>query len=206
MLGSVFRLAAVLGLVALGYWAGQRRAPEPSPSEQATLAPTPAVLQAVRRLARLESVQFRLERVIDLKREQKRWLGLVQAKDAILLIASGEVTAGVDLSNLEEDAIRVDWPNKRAIVRLPPVDILHSGLDEQRTYVHSRTTDTLFEERTSLETEARRRAEQSLRQAALDGGILKVAETSAVTTVTSLLRSLGFVDVQVFLAPAAPRE
>src|SRR5262245_36249699 len=47
----------------------------------------PNVLVAVRDLARLESAQFHMERVIDLSEKQSHLFGLVESEDAILLVA-----------------------------------------------------------------------------------------------------------------------
>ena len=75
----------------------------PAPSASATttvIRPTPNVLRSVQELARLESVTFHMERVIDLHDEQEHAFGLVHADDSILLVAVGEVIAGVDLAAL----------------------------------------------------------------------------------------------------------
>jgi hypothetical protein len=55
----------------------------------------------------------------------------------------------------------------------------------------------LAERKESLETRARQAAEQTLRAAAEDAGILERAEQSVARTVKSLVRSLGFEEVHV---------
>src|SRR5688572_24311149 len=67
---------------------------------QAERSRPPDVVSQVRELARLEGVSYHIERVIDLKEEQRKVFGLVSAGDAILLVASGDVVAGVDLGKL----------------------------------------------------------------------------------------------------------
>jgi hypothetical protein len=157
----------------------------------------PAVITQVRELSRLEGVSYHVERVVDLKKEQRMLFGLVAADDAILLVASGDVVAGVDLGQLAPSDVSVAADGRSATLRLPRAEVFSARLDNARTYVHSRKTDLLALRNESLETEARQAAEQTLRSAAEDAGILKRAEDSVARTVSSLVRGLGFENVRV---------
>ena len=172
-------------------------APVPASSVTTVVTPGPPVVVAVRELSRLETAEFRMERVIDLRERQHRLGGLLEADDTILLVAAARVSAGVDLRALDPKAVRVDRDGKRVRLTLPAPQIFEASLDNDRTYVHARDTDLLADRAESLETRARKEAEKTLRDAALEAGILKVARGNAERTVSSLLRSLGFVDVAV---------
>lgn len=178
--------------VLLGRWS----APKPPPP-RLVVKPTPSVITAVRDLARLEGAQYHVERVIDLSDKQSRFFGLVHPKDAILLVAAGDVTAGVDLSGLKPKDVTIDEQHKTARFVLPAPRILSSRLDNKHTYVKSRTTDLLAKREKSLETRAREEAERAIVKAARDSGILERARNSVTRTVTSLARSLGYSNVQV---------
>ncbi len=158
---------------------------------------SPDVVSQVRELARLEGVSYHIERVVDLKDEQQRVFGLVSAGDAILLVASGDVVAGVDLGKLGPGDVVAAADGRSVRIRLPPAEVFSARLDNAHTYVHSRKTDLLAERQESLETRARQAAEQTLRDAAEDAGILKRAEESVARTVKTLVRSLGFDEVHV---------
>jgi hypothetical protein len=157
----------------------------------------PDVVVAVRDLARLESAQFHMERVIELTRTEQRLFGLVDAEDSILLVAAADVTAGVDLAELREGDVRVDPDARTARITLPAPRVLSTRLDSERTFVHSRTTDLLARRGEDLESEARRQAERTLEEGALEAGILERARTHAATTVEALVRSLGYDEVVV---------
>jgi Protein of unknown function (DUF4230) len=157
----------------------------------------PSIITQVRELSRLEGVSFHVERVVDLKEEQSLLFGLVAADDAILLVASGDVVAGVDLGQMQPADVSVASEGRSVTLRLPRAEVFSARLDNARTYVHSRTTDLLAERRESLETQARQAAEQTLRVAAEDAGILKRAEDSVARTVSSLVHALGFENVRV---------
>jgi hypothetical protein len=163
----------------------------------------PDVVIQVRELARLEGVSYQVERVVDLKDEQRMLYGLVSANDAILLVASGEVVAGVDLGKLQPEDVVVAPDRRSVTLRLPPAEVFSARLDNTRTYVHTRKTDLLAQRNEELETRARQAAEQTLRAAAEDSGIIERAQESVARTVRSLVRSLGYPEVKVdFREPA----
>ncbi len=202
----VFLALLLLLAGAVGHHLGQSR-PDPSAQDTTTVhRPLPNVIVAVQELARLEGAQFHLERVIDLREKQSRLFGLLQGEDTILLVAGGNVIAGVDLSTMQEQDVSVDFESRRATIVLPRATVFSATLDNELTYVHERSTDILATPAADLETKARREAERQLRQAALEGGILSAAERSVARTVLILVRSLGYEDVRVTFAPAADRS
>jgi hypothetical protein len=190
-------------LSALAYFGGQRAERDRAEKEAAARLPVvverpmPSVVLAVQSLARLQSVSFHMERIVDLtKKEQALW-GLVETHDNILLVAVGDVQAGIDLGKLQKADVIVDETAKKVRIVLPPAEVFSARLDNERTYVHSRKTDVLGKPDVQLESDARKRAEAAIHQGALDAGILKHAEDSAVSTVRSLAQSLGFAIVIV---------
>lgn len=191
-------LAAFVAIVAagLGLAYGRFTAPAPAPSVQ-VIRPTPNVVVAVRELARLEGAEYHVERVIDLSEKQKRLFGLVEAADAILLVASGDVVAGVDLSKLASDSIEADPEAKRVRIRLPRAKIFSTRVDNERTYVHSRDTDLLAKRNENLESDARREAERAIREAALESGIQERAEKGVRRTLEGLTRGLGYEQIEI---------
>ncbi|MEZ4370465.1 MAG: DUF4230 domain-containing protein [Polyangiaceae bacterium] len=162
------------------------------------------VLESVRELSRLETVSFHMERVVELKDEQRPAFGLLKAEDAILLVAAADVSAGVDLKGLKAEDIEVDREARRVKLKLPAPSIFSVSLDEEHTYVHSRSTDLLAKRKLDLEGQARRIAVQDLEEAAKKAGILKRAQTGAQRTLESLLKSLGYEQIEIEFAPAKP--
>lgn len=191
-------VAACLGGVVV-QWIAQIFEPEPEPpAEVVEVRATPSVVLAVRDLARLESTSFHVERVIDMTSRQRTLFGLVEAQDSILLVAAADVVAGVDLSQLEESDVVVD--GERVTITLPAPEIFTTALDNDSTYVYERDTDVLARRSNSLETRARREAERTLREAAVEAGIHDRARRSARQTVESLVRSLGYDEVVIEFA------
>jgi hypothetical protein len=99
----------------------------------------------------------------------------------------------------------VDPDAGRARITLPAPELFHASLDDQRTYVHTRKTGLLARRKDTLETDARRHAERSIKAAALEAGILKRAEDNARLVIGELVRSLGYPAVDItFKTPPSP--
>lgn len=200
-------LAAGCAGIGIGYFLPPRGIglPElpPASSSVSELRRTPDVVLAVKNLARLETVSFHMERVLDLSEKQSHLFGLVTAEDAILLVAVGDVTAGVDLAKLDAGDVEVQPDAGRARIVLPEPEVFAAALDAERTYVHTRKTGLLARRKETLETEARRAAEQSLREAALEAGIKQRAEANARLVIGELVRSLGYESVEIEFRRAA---
>ena len=197
VLAAALLLSCLTSLAGLVWFYRKATALPPISQRSAVLRDTPAVITAMRELAVLQTASFHVERVIDLRDRQSHLFGLVHAEDAMLLVAAGDVSAGVDLGQLRDEDVVVDALAHTATIRLPPAQVLSASLDNEATYVHTRRTDALARRQETLETRARQEAERSLRDAALAGGILQRAQEGAERTLRSLLRSLGYERVQV---------
>jgi hypothetical protein len=194
-------VAVLVVFVAAAYLLGRARPPAfslpPSSTSVLEVRPTPNVVVAVRQLARLETSSYHMERVIELADKQTHLFGLLDAKDALLLVAVADVTAGVDMEKLGDGDVSVDPVAKRVHLRVPAPEIFSVALDNGRTRVVSRTTDAFATRKESLEGEARAEAEASMRGAAVESGILERARAGTERALRDLLRALGFDAVEV---------
>jgi hypothetical protein len=155
----------------------------------------PAVVDKIRQLSRLETVDYSIDKIVEGDR-QNPVLPDFLAGDRLLLVAHGEVIAGVDMSQLGAKDVRVNGSSVQ--VSLPSPEILATRIDNARTRVYSRTTGLLVTADPNLESQARLAAEQEITKAALADGILAKAQQNARVAVTGLLYAVGFrkVDVQ----------
>jgi hypothetical protein len=158
-----------------------------------TTASGPVVLQQIQRLNRLETCRYNGEVVV--RGESKRGiLPTWVAGDRVLMVGRGEVVAGLDLSGLKSDDVRVN--EGRVTIRLPQPTILHTRLDNRGSEVFDRQSGLFSGPDPKLEGEVRGEAEDRIRAAALESGILRTAESNARNTIGDQLRLLGFRDVQ----------
>jgi hypothetical protein len=183
----------------------QEQASEPSllpkPEMTPTVYPHPmTVVESMQTLSRLETASFVIEKVITAESGQGPLEFLFG--DRLLLIAYGEVIAGVDLEKVGPNDVWRD-ADGTIYIHLPEPEVLVTRLDNERTEVYDRDTG-LVGLNIELETEARREAERQILEAALGEGLLDRAATNAREFVRSLLHSMGVERVIFVDDPATP--
>jgi hypothetical protein len=154
----------------------------------------PAVVQRIQRLNRLETVVYSIDTVVEGARSSPVLPDLL-AGDRLLLVVHGQSIAGIDLSQLKPEDVRINGQSIH--VTLPASQLFVTTLDNQHTRVYARSTGILVPVDQNLESDTRAKAQQQLQQAALADGILDTARKNARATITTLLYSLGFQQVDV---------
>lgn len=157
-------------------------------------ASVPSVVHQVRSLRRLDTVVYAMDKIVSGGYEN-RFLPRVIAGDRLLLVVYGDVTAGVDLAGVEASGVTIN--DRSVTLTLPAPEIFSTRLDNTKTRVYSRETGLFSRVDPDLESQVRKEAENQVRQAALDGGILSTAAANAAATLTSFLKGLGFDQVVV---------
>lgn len=165
-----------------------------------TILPDPVtVIHEVRSLARLETIQYTLEKVITVEKGQNE-LGFLFG-DKLLFVGHGKVIAGIDLAKIQPGDMKVK--DNVLYVRLPAPEIFVVTLDNSKSYVYNRDTGILNKGDINLETTARQAAEKEILKAAMDDGILTQAQQNGEEYMSRMLRGLGYPDV-IFLHDATP--
>lgn len=157
-----------------------------------TIIPDPVTyINEIRALARLETIQYSVEKVITAEVGQGTF-GFAFG-DKLLFVAHGIVIAGIDMEKLQPSDMRFD--GNVLFVRLPPTEIFIATLDNEKSYVYDRDTGLLTQGQVDLETLARQSAEDEIRKAALEDGILLQAERNAETYLIKFFNALGYDNV-----------
>ena len=158
----------------------------------ATILPDPVtIIRDVRSLARLETIQYSVEKVIRAETDQGTF-GVLFG-DKLIFVAHGQVIAGVDLSKMGPDDLQVK--NGALYVNLPEPEVFISSIDNEKSYVYDRTTGLLTKGDINLESQARRAAENEIEKAAREDGILNLAGQNAETYLQRLFNNLGYPEV-----------
>jgi hypothetical protein len=148
----------------------------------------PAMVREIQSLSELVSVKYTVQKVVGLE-EKKTPVG----SEKLLLIVQAEVLAGVDLSQLTPGSIRI-LPHDQVKLALPPAQIFHIVIDDKETKVWDRQITwwtPWVSPNPDLERQARLAANVSIKQAALDMGILDQAQRNAQTVIRNLLQAIG---------------
>ncbi|NDJ35977.1 MAG: DUF4230 domain-containing protein [Chloroflexi bacterium] len=213
VLGAIFLAIMVVAFLIVNRLASTAEGAAELPNAVATdvnelINPTPTifvdpvtVVLQVQSLSRLETAAYTIEKVITAENGEGA-LGFL-FRDRLLLVAQGEVIAGVDLSRLDEDDIRI--ADETVYMTLPAAEIFVATLDNDETYIYDRQTAVLGQQ-IDLETLARQEAEQAILDAAIEDGILSTAQDNAEQSVASLLNALGFTDIVFIEATPAPDQ
>jgi hypothetical protein len=157
-----------------------------------TVLPDPVtVIRDIRSLSRLETIQYTVEKVITAQTNQGTFGFLFG--DKLLFVAHGIVIAGVDLGKMQPQDLSVQ--NDVLYVKLPDPEVFVATLDNQKSYVYNRDTGVLTRGDTNLETTARQAAEEEIKKAALEDGILTQAQQNAESYLYRMFLALGYQDV-----------
>ncbi len=166
------------------------RITQPTP----TIIPDPVtIIREVRNLSRLETASYTIEKVITAESRQGPFAFLFG--DKLILVAHGQVIAGVDLGKLEEKDVSVA-ADGTVNVALPEAEVFVATLNNQQSYIFHRGTGVIGMN-PELETEARKAAEEEILNAALEDGILEMSEENAKTYLRHFILALGFEEVNV---------
>jgi len=154
-----------------------------------TIIPDPVTyINEIRALARLETIQYSVEKVIT----GETGGGTFEAffGDKILFVGHGTVIAGIDMEKLTPENMR--YENGVLTVKLPPAEIFIAALDNEKSYVYDRETGLLTQPDPNLETLVRQKAEEEILKAALEDGILEQAQVNAEAYLLKFFAALGF--------------
>jgi hypothetical protein len=194
---TIVLLVAVLFI--LGIFLGFRIERFLHPGGAARIYNTPVLVQQVQTLSDLVTVKYVVEKV-EVWEDPPSGLitQFVQGNNRILLVAQGVVKAGVDLSKLRPEDLKIN--GKTIWINLPPAHITDAYLDDKETKVVERTTGFLRSFDKDLEQNVRRSAVEDMRLSASRGGILKDADQRARTQLASFFTLMGFERVEFQLS------
>jgi hypothetical protein len=154
-----------------------------------TIIPDPVTyINEVRALARLETIQYSVEKVITGETGGGTFQTLFG--DKILFVGHGTVIAGIDMQKLQPEDMRFE--NGVLTVKLPPAEVFIATLDNEKSYVYDRDTGLLAKPDVNLETLVRQNAEQEILKAALEDGILEQAQLNAEAYLFKFFAALGY--------------
>ena len=158
----------------------------------------PAVVQGIQRLNELATVKYTTQVIVTEKENTKilrQPLPEFLTGEKVLLVAVGEVEAGVDLDELGPEDVRVKGDT--VYIDLPEARILDSSLDEDKTRLFDRDRG-LFKIRGNDELieEASRDAEDRMVEAARENDLLDKARDNSEASISTLITSLGYDEVR----------
>ena len=200
--GGAIIFASLAGLAFLRsgsrFMEGLKMAITPKPPEE-TVDVRSVVVEQIRMASELTTAVFTMEAVVPAKSDRK--LGdYTIGQTNLLYIAYGEVSAGVDLGEIEPADVSASEEGTSITLRLPPPQILNDKIDIDRSdvYDYDRGFMNLGPDRApQLTSLAQQEAMTKIKTAACEQDILQQANERAQLVVTQLLKSAQFDEVTV---------
>lgn len=169
------------------------------------LHPTPTIIpdpityiNQIQALSRLETIQYSVEQVVTAEEKQGTF-GFLFGSTMILQV-HGTVIAGIDMSKIQPGDLQ--FQNGLLTVKLPAAEVFVTTVDEDKSKVFNVQTGIFAAPDPGLVLPALTGAKEKIQQAAIDDGILDVAQQNAVTYLTKFFAALGYPNT-IFVNPPA---
>ncbi len=154
-----------------------------------TVIPDPVTyISQIQALARLETIQYSVEQVVSVETNQGALQFLFGNK--MLFQVHGTVIAGIDMQKIQPGDLQLQ--NSVLYVKLPPAEVFFATLDESKTQVYNVQTGLLTTPDPNQVVFGLQAAKDKILQAALDDGILDVAQTNAQSYLAKFFAALGY--------------
>jgi Protein of unknown function (DUF4230) len=154
----------------------------------------PVVVEGIKELDQLATVRW-TESVPVTRETGGDILDRLFSGEKVIVIATGEVEAGVDLGDIDKDQVSVNGDS--VTIDLPDPEILSASLDEERTRVYDRDFSPLnVRPDDDLVEKARLQAVEKITDTARENEILVTAEHNAEDSVRAFVTTLGFEEVR----------
>jgi hypothetical protein len=157
----------------------------------------PVTISTMRELAQLTTYEL-VEYTLVEQSDDRGWLNWATG-DSVSMFVVARIGAGVDLASMGPGSVESDPATGVAVIRIPGAEIAYVEVDEEQTHVYDRDTGIFTSGDPNLERAARLAAQEILVGAALDRGLLELAETEAQLLIQTFVESLGYVDVEVII-------
>lgn len=154
----------------------------------------PVVVEGIKELDQLATVRWTESVPVTKESGGDIWERVFNG-ERVLVIATGNVEAGVDLGDIHKDDVRV--AGDTVTIDLPEPEILSASLDEGKTRVYDRDLSPLnVHPDDDLVEEARLLAVGKIKDAARENEILDSAEQNAEDSIRAFVTTLGFKEVR----------
>lgn len=164
----------------------------------------PVLLKSLERLSDYRAASANLQVVVDVEQDAKVLPDFIKG-ERTLLVAAGNVDAGVDFGGLKGEDVVVDENRTAATITLPGATLSDARIDLERTRVFDtdrglldRVGDAFGSGGADEERRLLRLAQRKLADAAReDPNILRTAERNTRSMLEGMLRGLGFERVTI---------
>ena len=155
-----------------------------------TVLNTSVILKEVEELGRFELVEYNFKEITELTEVSKEYFSLFKLgpDQKIALISEGQAAGCIDFTKMKDQDITV--MGDTVFMRLPDPEICYYKLDLNKTRIYSLQTSPMKEDGPFIE-KAYKIAEDEIRKAALESGILQQTRENAEAMILPLFEKVS---------------
>lgn len=202
----LFRWLPLLIFLAIGWWLLDSKFNwfRKEAAVPVTTVKHETVLLEIERMGKLELVRYRFKDIVELTEKNAAYLGVFDVPDSkVALITVGEAAGCIDLQKIRaEDVI---MQGDTIYVHLPKPELCYYKLDLSKSRVYSVEKQVYFKNDSDLLQKAYKKAEQQMRTAALQTGILPQTRKNAEQVLRPLLEKVSGKRI-IFLDQLPPQQ
>ena len=178
-------------------------------AEKTTITSQPVLLKSITALSRYEAASGSFQVVVDLSKRTAFLPSFIEGSDT-LFVGQGSEIAFVDFSRLGDQAIAVSPDRTAVTVTLPNAQLEPAVLNVSQSFVYAEQQGLLnrignfFSGNPNGQQQAYILAQQQIETAAKHSPLLTEAEKNTRSMLDGMLHSLGFQQVTITFAAAAP--
>jgi len=177
--------------------------PRPTNTLMPTPTPTPTpILIDIKELGKLVTTQYKLQTISVVEEKEDNWIERLFGENKVVLVATGEVMAGVDMALITEEDVTVNGTAVKLI--MPPAEIISVRLIPGESWIYDRKLNIL-KPNWDLELQAQEQAEAELVRWSTSHGILEQSEEVFTVRIEAFLRRLGFTEVTILFRGSEER-
>ncbi|WP_330203827.1 DUF4230 domain-containing protein [Cyanobacterium sp. Dongsha4] len=155
------------------------------------------LIQQIQGVSELTTTVFVMDAIAPISSQRKlgEW---VIGETSLLYIARGEVKAGLDLSKITPNDVKINQDT--ITIKLPSPEILDSKIDVTKSQVYDYDRGFLNlgpDNAPQLQSEAQKQTLNKIKQTACDENILEQANERAIMVISQLMKTSGYKNVVV---------
>ena len=149
-----------------------------------------AILNEVEALGKLELVKYNFKEITELEELSKKYFKVFQLgpDSKIALISEGQAVGCIDLERIDLEDIQIQ--SDTVYITLPQPELCYYKLDLAKSRIYSLQTNPLKDERAFID-KAYKNAEEEIRNAALNSGILTQTTVNAKIILKPFLENVS---------------
>ncbi|HNP17582.1 MAG TPA: DUF4230 domain-containing protein [Fulvivirga sp.] len=186
LLISIIKVLPWLIVLILGVWIYLSK---PTQNEEMIITHH-TLVQEIEAIGKIELVRYNFKEITEVKKLSKEYLKIFKLgpDSKIALISIGEAAGCIDLTKIQDKDVSLAGDS--IFIALPTSELCYYKLDMSKTRIYSLETNPMVDEKEFIQS-AYKSAEDEIKRAALNSGILEQTNQNAESILRPILEKLS---------------